>query len=351
MYFAVNASLSAKYSLPDMLGNRFILFCRVYTGDYTTGIKGIKTPPIKDIETQQWYDSVCDNTTAPTMFVIFSDVQAYPTHLVIFRQRSNLPLSSCTWSIPSLPSLQTSRSSSPSPLPSSSLPSSSALIQPGECRPNSTQKTQESNNDMNGIKKKLTLHEEANVRKFKSDHEHQTGKEFEEDMSGNHIVDDVTHNSVNNNDFSLTNWVSSPDQSQIDSDSNCSNSSNSSSSSSSGDNNRIFSRSGSTVNRENVKCEANNNLLVEDDNDKAYSHNRQASSPSDILLCVVLWLCCFWPSLLYYLYVNKRWQIFCLSLKILKQSRHYLRNVCEKLQWNRRQNYKLVKTKLTTAVI
>ena len=89
MYFAVSASVSSKYSLPDVQGNRYMLFCSVLTGEYTTGTKGIRNPPVKDIETQEWYDSVCDNITSPTMFIIFKDNHAYPANLVIFRQRSS----------------------------------------------------------------------------------------------------------------------------------------------------------------------------------------------------------------------------------------------------------------------
>ena len=97
VYFAVDASISAKYASPDISGNRFMFLCSVLTGEYTTGTKGIVAPPVKNIETQEWFDSVCDNVTSPTMFTIFNDVQAYPTHLTIFRQKSCQPWVHLEW--------------------------------------------------------------------------------------------------------------------------------------------------------------------------------------------------------------------------------------------------------------
>ena len=88
VYFAVDASVSAKYSTCDTNGYRYMFACLVLTGEYTLGKSGIRAPPVKSVETQKWYDSVCDNLISPTMFIIFNDLQVYPTHLIIFRQRS-----------------------------------------------------------------------------------------------------------------------------------------------------------------------------------------------------------------------------------------------------------------------
>ena len=90
VYFALKATVSAKYSAPDMNGYSYMFYCSVLVGDYKDGTKGLKSTPIKSIETQEWYDSVCDNCLCPSMFVIFNDVAAYPTYVVIFRQQSNL---------------------------------------------------------------------------------------------------------------------------------------------------------------------------------------------------------------------------------------------------------------------
>ena len=60
--------------------------CRVLTGDYTVGSSAMKDVPIKDSTTNPAtrYDSVVDNTANPSIYVIFSDTQAYPAYLVTF---------------------------------------------------------------------------------------------------------------------------------------------------------------------------------------------------------------------------------------------------------------------------
>ena len=59
-------------------------YCKVLTGEYTTGKGGLKVPPIKDAENQMWFDSVVDNVESPSMFIVFSDTQAYPKYLITF---------------------------------------------------------------------------------------------------------------------------------------------------------------------------------------------------------------------------------------------------------------------------
>ena len=97
VYFAVDASVSSKFSTPDSNGYCFMFYCSVLTGEYTLGTKGMKSPPMKNVETQDCYDSVCDKIASPTMFIIFNDTTAYPTHLVIFRQHSIVPCRAITW--------------------------------------------------------------------------------------------------------------------------------------------------------------------------------------------------------------------------------------------------------------
>ena len=91
VYFAAEAIVAAKYSTPDMNGTRYMFYCSILVGDFTNGTKGIVSPPVKNVETQEWYDSVCDNVSSPSTFVIFNDVQAYPEYLIIFRQKSTVP--------------------------------------------------------------------------------------------------------------------------------------------------------------------------------------------------------------------------------------------------------------------
>ncbi|CAN0224148.1 unnamed protein product [Bubo scandiacus] len=88
-YFAVDASYSAQdtYSVPDMNGRRYMYLARVLTGQYCAGRKGLITPPPKNpADPTDLYDSVVDDVTNPTVFVIFNDIQAYPQYLITFRK-------------------------------------------------------------------------------------------------------------------------------------------------------------------------------------------------------------------------------------------------------------------------
>ncbi|KAJ8350478.1 hypothetical protein SKAU_G00256080 [Synaphobranchus kaupii] len=86
-YFAVSASYSASntYSVPDAQGQKYMYLCRVLTGDFTTGRGGMIVPPPKSNSSHLLYNSVTDNPTNPSMFVIFNDIQAYPEYLITFR--------------------------------------------------------------------------------------------------------------------------------------------------------------------------------------------------------------------------------------------------------------------------
>ncbi|XP_078676325.1 uncharacterized protein LOC144913448 [Branchiostoma floridae x Branchiostoma belcheri] len=87
VYFAVSASYSAqdKYAVPDGNSNRFMYRARVLVGEYTQGDQNMKEPPIKPNSGRySRYDSVVDNMTNPTMFVVFRDAYAYPEYLIEF---------------------------------------------------------------------------------------------------------------------------------------------------------------------------------------------------------------------------------------------------------------------------
>ncbi|KAM9391546.1 protein mono-ADP-ribosyltransferase PARP14-like [Pholidichthys leucotaenia] len=84
-YFAVDPAYSAQgYAKPDTVGHKRMYQARVLVGDYTLGRSGIITPPAKSGNAADLYDSVTDNTRSPTMFIIFSDIQAYPEYLITF---------------------------------------------------------------------------------------------------------------------------------------------------------------------------------------------------------------------------------------------------------------------------
>lgn len=87
-YFAVDASYSADdiYSRPDSNGRKHVYVARVLTGVYTLGRRGLITPPAKNpFDSTDLFDSATDNIQHPTLFVVFSDNQAYPEYLITFR--------------------------------------------------------------------------------------------------------------------------------------------------------------------------------------------------------------------------------------------------------------------------
>ncbi|NWZ24385.1 PAR14 polymerase, partial [Asarcornis scutulata] len=86
-YFAVHASYSAHdtYSRPDVDGKKYMYVARVLVGEYSQGSKGSITPAAKSAgNSVELYDSSTDNVNHPSMFIIFSDIQAYPEYLITF---------------------------------------------------------------------------------------------------------------------------------------------------------------------------------------------------------------------------------------------------------------------------
>uniref|UniRef100_A0A3Q1CRV3 Poly [ADP-ribose] polymerase n=1 Tax=Amphiprion ocellaris TaxID=80972 RepID=A0A3Q1CRV3_AMPOC len=85
-YFAVDPRYSAQgYAQPDANGHKRMYQARVLVGDFTKGHSGLITPPAKGSgNSSDLFDSVADNKTNPTMFVIFNDIQAYPEYLITF---------------------------------------------------------------------------------------------------------------------------------------------------------------------------------------------------------------------------------------------------------------------------
>lgn len=86
-YFAVDPTYSANgYAAPDASGQKRMYLAKVLVGDYTQGKGGLITPPNKGSgSSTDLYDSVTDNTSKPTMFVVFTDNQAYPEYLITFQ--------------------------------------------------------------------------------------------------------------------------------------------------------------------------------------------------------------------------------------------------------------------------
>ena len=101
VYFATAASFStyATYSPPDSEDRSYIYWCRVLTGTYTKGVKGLKEPPERKSKLKKSgfrYDSVADKLEKPDIFVIFSDTQAYPEYLITFERHAKKTSSGST---------------------------------------------------------------------------------------------------------------------------------------------------------------------------------------------------------------------------------------------------------------
>lgn len=88
-YFAVDAKYSANdtYSKPDANGTKYMYLARVLVGEYCTGEAGLVVPRAKQgTDPTNLFDSVTDKMQAPSIFVIFNDIQAYPEYLITFRK-------------------------------------------------------------------------------------------------------------------------------------------------------------------------------------------------------------------------------------------------------------------------
>ncbi|XP_053415531.1 protein mono-ADP-ribosyltransferase PARP10 [Nycticebus coucang] len=85
VYFAKRASLSVqdRYSPPNADGHKAVFVARVLTGDYAQGRRGLRAPPLRPSgHALLRYDSTVDSLGQPSIFVIFHDTQALPTHLI-----------------------------------------------------------------------------------------------------------------------------------------------------------------------------------------------------------------------------------------------------------------------------
>ncbi|XP_023376075.1 poly [ADP-ribose] polymerase 10 isoform X2 [Pteropus vampyrus] len=85
VYFAKRASLSVqdRYSPPNADGHKAVFVARVLTGDYGQGHRGLRAPPLRAPgHVLLRYDSAVDCLRQPSIFVIFHDTQALPTHLI-----------------------------------------------------------------------------------------------------------------------------------------------------------------------------------------------------------------------------------------------------------------------------
>ena len=81
VYFARDASCSVGYAKGS--GSRYMYLARVLVGQYCVGNSSMIVPPPKDPSRPEiLYDSVVDNVSNPSIFVVFYDSQCYPEYLI-----------------------------------------------------------------------------------------------------------------------------------------------------------------------------------------------------------------------------------------------------------------------------
>ena len=84
-YFARDASFSVNYAPADDQGMKHIYLVRVLTGEFTRGSSDMLVAPPKDPNDPTVpFDSVVDNTSSPSIFVVFYDADAYPEYLITY---------------------------------------------------------------------------------------------------------------------------------------------------------------------------------------------------------------------------------------------------------------------------
>lgn len=83
-YFAVNASYSHSYAKRDDNMFQFMFLTKVLVGSYTEGHSSYRRPPPKQPSdpASDLYDSCVDNTSNPTIFVVFDTDQFYPEYII-----------------------------------------------------------------------------------------------------------------------------------------------------------------------------------------------------------------------------------------------------------------------------
>ncbi|XP_060564934.1 protein mono-ADP-ribosyltransferase PARP14-like [Ruditapes philippinarum] len=88
VYFAIDAKYSCQdtYSKPDTSRIKRMYLCKVLTGVYAKGERGMRVPPSNpNGGPHALYDSVTNDTNKPHMFIIFHDTQACPEYLIYFK--------------------------------------------------------------------------------------------------------------------------------------------------------------------------------------------------------------------------------------------------------------------------
>ncbi|XP_054487221.2 protein mono-ADP-ribosyltransferase PARP12 isoform X1 [Agelaius phoeniceus] len=86
-YFARDASYSDNYCGADS-NTKTMFLARVLVGEFTLGSSHYVRPPMKD--NQKFYDSCVNNSSNPSIFVIFEKQQIYPEYLIEYQASARL---------------------------------------------------------------------------------------------------------------------------------------------------------------------------------------------------------------------------------------------------------------------
>ena len=83
-YFALNSWYSDTFAKLGDNSSKFMFVAKVLVGSYTVGQSSYRRPPPKDPSnpTSDLYDSCVDNTSSPTIFVLFDTDQFYPEYII-----------------------------------------------------------------------------------------------------------------------------------------------------------------------------------------------------------------------------------------------------------------------------
>ena len=85
VYFARDAQYSVGYAGGGGYGGRHMYLAKVLVGQYCVGNPSMVVPPPKNPSKPEiLYDSVVNNQSSPSIFVVFFDNQCYPEYLITF---------------------------------------------------------------------------------------------------------------------------------------------------------------------------------------------------------------------------------------------------------------------------
>ncbi|XP_076461057.1 uncharacterized protein LOC143293736 [Babylonia areolata] len=87
-YFTTTAAYSSRdeYAKADLSQQRHMFRCSVLVGEYTKGDQSMRSPPEKTPGGKR-YNSTVDDVNSPTIFVTYSDMQAYPEYRIVFKDQ------------------------------------------------------------------------------------------------------------------------------------------------------------------------------------------------------------------------------------------------------------------------